>query len=53
MEIRDPTLFLDDLDRVHERTRRVVMLVPPADLEWAPAPGKFMNELRPLSMCRG
>lgn len=41
MEIHDPTLFLDYLDRVHERTRRVVMLVPPADLEWAPAPGKF------------
>lgn len=33
--------FLEYLDRVHARTRRVVVLVPPADLEWAPAPGRF------------
>jgi len=26
---------------VHGRTRRVVALVPPDALEWAPAPGKF------------
>lgn len=33
--------FLDYLDRVHARTRRVVLCIPPAELEWAPAPGKF------------
>ena len=33
--------FLDYLDRVHARTRRVAVLVPPDDLEWAPAPGRF------------
>jgi uncharacterized damage-inducible protein DinB len=33
--------FLGYLDSVHARTRRVAVLVPPADLEWAPAPGRF------------
>ena len=33
--------FIESLDRVHGRTRRIVVLVPPADLEWAPAPGRF------------
>lgn len=33
--------LLNYLDRVHERTRRIVILIPPADLEWAPAPGRF------------
>jgi uncharacterized damage-inducible protein DinB len=33
--------FLDYLARVHERTRRVVLLIPPADVEWAPKPGWF------------
>ena len=33
--------FLDNLNRVHERTRRVVMLIPPDDVEWAPKPGWF------------
>ena len=32
--------FLDHLASVHGRTRRVVALVPPDALEWAPAPGK-------------
>jgi uncharacterized damage-inducible protein DinB len=41
MEIRDPATFLDYLDRTHERTRRLVPLIPPADLEWAPRPGAF------------
>ena len=33
--------FLDYLGSVHGRTRRVVTLIPPDALEWAPAPGKF------------
>lgn len=41
MEITRVTPFLDYLDRVHERTRRIVLLTPPSDLEWSPAPGKF------------
>lgn len=41
MEITRTAPFLEYLDRVHERTRRVILQIPPADLEWAPAPGKF------------
>lgn len=41
MEIRDPSVFLDYLGTFHSRTRRVIERIPPADLEWAPAPGKF------------
>jgi len=33
--------FLDHLDRVHERTRRIVVLIPRDDTEWAPKPGWF------------
>jgi uncharacterized damage-inducible protein DinB len=33
--------FLAHLDRVHGRTRRVAVLVPEHDIEWAPAPGRF------------
>src|ERR1051325_9176703 len=33
--------FLDYLNSVHGRTRRVVMCIPPADIEWAPGPGRF------------
>jgi uncharacterized damage-inducible protein DinB len=33
--------FLDQLDRVHARTRRIVVLVPPHDVEWAPKAGWF------------
>jgi uncharacterized damage-inducible protein DinB len=32
---------LDHLASVHGRTRRVIQCIPPPDLEWAPAPGKF------------
>lgn len=35
------TSFLEYLSRVHARTRRVVQCIPPDDLEWAPAPGRF------------
>lgn len=41
MEITHIGPFLDYLDRVHERTRRLVLLIPPAELEWTPTPGKF------------
>jgi uncharacterized damage-inducible protein DinB len=37
----DRSAFLDYLKSVHERTRKVIMCIPPADLEWAPAAGKF------------
>ena len=33
--------FLEYLDRVHARTRRLVVLIPPGDIEWAPGPGRF------------
>jgi len=33
--------FLDHLARVHERTRRVVVLIPQTDMEWTPVPGRF------------
>jgi uncharacterized damage-inducible protein DinB len=33
--------FLDHLDRIHERTRRIVVLIPPDETEWAPKPGWF------------
>jgi uncharacterized damage-inducible protein DinB len=32
---------LDHLASVHGRTRRVIQCIPPRDLEWAPAAGKF------------
>ena len=41
MEIRDITTFLDYLGSVHKRTRRVVLCIPPADIEWTPQPGRF------------
>lgn len=41
MEIRDLNTFLDYLRSVHERTRKVIMCIPPADLEWSPTEGKF------------
>ena len=41
MEIRDSKTFLDYLDTTHARSRRVIERVPPQDLEWAPASGKF------------
>lgn len=41
MEIRDLSVFMDYLGSIHGRTRRVIQCIPPEDLEWAPAPGKF------------
>jgi uncharacterized damage-inducible protein DinB len=33
--------FLEYLDRVHERTRRVIALIPAADVDWTPKEGWF------------
>jgi len=41
VEIRDPTIFLDYLASTHKRTRRVIACIPPDDIDWAPAAGKF------------
>jgi uncharacterized damage-inducible protein DinB len=41
VEIRDRATFSDYLTSFHGRTRRVILCVPPAELESAPAPGKF------------
>lgn len=41
MEIRDPATFLAYHANAHARTRRVIACIPPAELEWSPAPGRF------------
>ncbi|MBI3789874.1 MAG: DinB family protein [Gemmatimonadetes bacterium] len=41
MEIRDPAVFLDYLASTHQRTRRLLPLIPPDDIEWAPKAGWF------------
>lgn len=41
MEIRELSTFLDYLGSAHNRTRRIVLCIPPSDIEWAPAPGRF------------
>ena len=41
MEITRVGPFLDYLDRVHERTRRIVQLIGDDDLEWEAAPGRM------------
>jgi len=41
VEITNLTTFLDYLDSVHKRTRRLVLCIPPADIEWSPAPDRF------------
>ena len=41
METRDRQTFLSYLDTTHARSRRVIQCVPAAELEWAPAAGKF------------
>jgi hypothetical protein len=37
----DHATFLDYLDSVHARTRRVVACITPDALEWTPAPGRW------------
>jgi uncharacterized damage-inducible protein DinB len=41
MEITRVAPFLEYLDRVHERTRRIVARVGVADLEWQAGPGRM------------
>ena len=41
MHIPDIAPFLDYYQRVRARTRRLLPLVPPAQLEWSYRPGKF------------
>jgi uncharacterized damage-inducible protein DinB len=41
MEISSIASFLDHLDKVRERTMRVVPCIPPERIEWSPAEGKF------------
>ena len=41
MEITRIAPFIEYLDRVHERTRRVVDLVREEDLEWVAVPGRM------------
>ena len=41
MEIRSIASFLEYWDKVRQRTRRLVELIPPDRLEWTYGPGKF------------
>lgn len=41
MEIRTVETFLDYFAKIRERTRRVVALIPPDRLEWAPREGAW------------
>lgn len=41
MEILRVAPFLEYLDKVHERTRRIVLCVRDEDLEWSAAPGRM------------
>ena len=41
MEIKNIDVFLEYLDKVHQRTLRVVRCIPPDKLDWSHSPGKF------------
>lgn len=41
MQITTIEPFLEYLESARGRTRRAVLCIPPADLEWAHAPGRF------------
>ena len=41
MQIQNLDLFLDYLDKVHQRTMRVVRCIPPDKLDWSYREGKF------------
>ncbi|HET6762774.1 MAG TPA: DinB family protein [Longimicrobiaceae bacterium] len=37
----DAAAIADHIERLHARTRRLVVLIPPDDVEWSPHPGWF------------
>lgn len=41
MDVNSGAELVQYLERVHQRTRRVVLLIPPADVEWSPRAGWF------------
>jgi uncharacterized damage-inducible protein DinB len=41
MEIKTIEPFLDYYERLRERTRRLILLVPPDQIEWTYRPGRF------------
>ena len=41
MQIQNLELFLDYLDKVHQRTMRVARRIPPDKLDWTYREGKF------------
>ena len=41
MQIQNPDTFLEYLDKVHQRTMRIVHCIPPDQLDWSYASGKF------------
>ncbi len=41
MQIQNVDAFPEYLDKVHQRTMRVVRCIPPDKVEWSYAPGKF------------
>ncbi|MFZ0800645.1 MAG: DinB family protein [Terriglobales bacterium] len=41
MQIQNVDTFLEYLEKVHQRTLRVVRCIPPDKLDWSYAPGKF------------
>ena len=41
MQIQDPDIFLEYLDKVHQRTMRVVRCIPEDKLDWSFREGKF------------
>lgn len=41
MQIQDLNLFLDYLDKIHQRTMRVARCIPPDKLDWTYREGKF------------
>lgn len=41
MQIQDPNIFLDYLDKIHQRTMRVARCIPPDQLDWTYREGRF------------
>lgn len=41
MQIQDPKIFLDYLDKIHQRTMSVARCIPPDQLDWTYREGKF------------